>query len=307
MGRARKVMGRVLFAGGMIACVFAILYPLISNYLYSRRQDKIITEYTENVKQMDTEKLDAERKACEEYNRSINQKSTVITEVSGGKIPYGEAFKFDAKEYETRLNPEGNGMMGYVIIPKIRVYLPISHYATEEVLKNGVGHLPESSLPVGGKSSHTVLTGHTGSTGKTIFTDLVLMERGDHFFLNVLGELLVYQVDQILTVLPYEVEELMITEGEDFCTLVTCTPYGVNSHRLLVRGSRVEITEEMKAELLGEESEQKIMDTFSEPEQEEHLSQFVRYYLRAVLLGCILAGVLMVGIKNIRIFRRKKT
>ncbi len=306
MKRTRWVMEHILFGVGMLACVVAILYPLISNYVYHCRQDRIITEHRETVKQTDTVKLDAERDACYQYNQSIIQTSTVVTEEASGRIPYDVDFKVNAVEYEARLNLEGNGVMGYVIIPKIDVYLPISHYATEEVLEAGVGHLPESSLPVGGESSHSVLTGHTGSTNKIIFTDLVRMEVGDHFFVSVLGEILVYQIDQIVTVLPYEVDKLMIREGEDLCTLVTCTPYGINSHRLLVRGSRVAITEEMEMELQGEEKEAEIVEEFAEDERSDGFSRFQLYYFRAILLGCIFAGIFLFGGKILRIIRRKK-
>lgn len=306
MKKVRCVMGRIMFAAGMLACVVAILYPLISNYLYYQRQDRIITEYTETVKQADKGALDVELEACYRYNQSIVQISTVITEVSFGRIPYRADYEVDAKEYEARLNLDGSGVMGYVIIPKIDVHLPISHYATEEVLESGVGHLPESSLPVGGESSHSVLTGHTGSTSKTIFTDLVQMEIGDHFFLNVLGDILVYQVDQIVTVLPYEVDELMIVEGKDYCTLVTCTPYGINSHRLLVRGIRVESTAETQKELLGEEEEAEIIEELAGDERSEVFSRFKLYYFRAIVLGCVLAGMILFGFQIMRILRRKR-
>ena len=304
--RKQKALERLLFGVGMTACLAAMLYPLISNFLYSRRQDKIIVEHTETVMQMDTEWLEREREACVNYNQRIVQNSTVVTEMTGTDTLCGGNYKLNVEEYEARLNPEGNGVMGYVIIPKIDVHLPIYHYATDEMLESGVGHLPESSIPVGGEGSHSVLTGHTGAAGKKIFTDLILLEMGDHFFLNILGETLVYRVDQIITVLPYEVDELMVREGEDLCTLVTCTPYGINSHRLLVRGRRVEITEELKRELLDGEEESAIIEKISETERGGKNSLFFRQYLRAILFGGGLAGVFCIGIKKLAKIRRKK-
>lgn len=300
-------MRKTLFTLGFAVCLLAIFYPLISNWLHHRTQDKIITEYTETVRQTDTEELEREWEACLQYNQSIVQTSTVVTETESGRLPYGEDYRVDSAEYEARLNLEGNGVMGYVIIPKIDVYLPIRHYATEKVLESGVGHLPESSLPVGGASSHSVLTGHTGSTDKVIFTDLEQLEIGDHFFLSVLGELLVYQVDQVIIVLPYEVEELMITEGKDFCTLVTCTPYGINSHRLLVRGCRVELTPEMETELASGEAQEGIVQELAGEERSTENSRFQTYYLKAVFLGCILAGIILLSYGIVGNIRRKRT
>ena len=303
----KRIKERMLFAIGMIVCVAAILYPLISNFLYSRRQDKIIVEHAEAVMQKDSEWIKKEIEACARYNQKIVQKTTVVTEMTGTHSVGGENTELKLEEYEARLNPKGNGVMGYVIIPPIGVHLPIYHYATDKVLDSGVGHLPESSLPVGGEGSHSVLTGHTGAAGKKIFTDLALMETGDHFFLNILGETLVYQVDQILTVLPYEVDELMVKEGEDLCTLVTCTPYGINSHRLLVRGRRVELTEKLTTELLDREEESVIIERITEGEGGEKISPFLRQYLRAILFGGTLAGVLCIGMKKVPKKQRKKT
>lgn len=306
MERRKRIKERILISVGMAACVVAILYPLLSNCLYSRRQDKIITEYSETIMQMDTEWIRKEREACEYYNQKIVQNSTVVTDATGAEEIYGGNFKLNFEEYEARLNPEGNGVMGYVVIPKIEVHLPVYHFATDEVLDSGVGHLPESSLPVGGEGCHCVLTGHTGSTGKKIFTDLALMKMGDIFYLNILGEMLVYQVDRIMTVLPYEVDELMVREGEDLCTLVTCTPYGINSHRLLVRGRRVEINEAPEIEYSEIENEGMFLEKVSERKTAGEFSLFLGNYLRSLLLGGVLAGVSFAVIKKLRKNRGEK-
>lgn len=143
-----------------------------------------------------------------------------------------------AENYDSQLNIAGNGIMGYVEIPKIQVNLPIYHGTDAEVLDRGVGHLLGSSLPVGGENTHTILSGHSGMASQKMFTDLEQLTQGDVFYLNVLNETLAYQVTEINAVLPYETDLLGIVPGEDLCTLVTCTPYGINTHRLLVRGSR---------------------------------------------------------------------
>lgn len=306
MKRIRIIVIKGAYAAAFAACVLAVFYPLISNYLYSRRQDKIITEYTESVKQTDTAKLDEERKACFAYNQSLVQTSAVVTEEATNH-QYSSDYSVDEEAYHKRLNLDGSGVMGYLSIPKIDVNLPIRHDTTEEVLAAGVGHLPESSLPVGGEGSHAVLTGHTGSTNKTIFTDLEKLEIGDCFFLSVLGETLVYQIDQIVVVLPYEVDELMIRKGEDLCTLVTCTPYGINSHRLLVRGKRIEITSELMNEAAKEETQDEITEVFAGREESNQFSRFKLYYLKAVLIGCFAAGFLLVGYLILRNIRRKST
>lgn len=159
-----------------------------------------------------------------------------------------EALVSAAEDYDSQLDIAGNGIMGYVGIPKIQVNLPIYHGTDAEVLDRGVGHLLGSSLPVGGKNTHTILSGHSGMASQKMFTDLEQLSPGDIFYLNVLNETLAYQVTEINTVLPYETDLLGIVPGEDLCTLVTCTPYGVNTHRLLVRGYRIPYEEALTLE-----------------------------------------------------------
>ncbi len=307
MKKIRSVLTKLLFCLAFAGCILAVLYPLISNYLYDQRQDKIITEYSEVVKSIDIGKLQEELEACYAYNKSLIQTSTVVTDGGTGSIQFTGEDPLNTEEYEARLNVNGNGVMGYIMIPKIKINLPISHYATDEVLASGVGHLPESSLPVGGKSCHSVLTGHTGSTNKIIFTDLEKLKIGDHFFLSILGETLVYQIDQILTVLPYEVDALMVVDGEDLCTLVTCTPYGINSHRLLVRGRRVAVTDEILAQLDSEEDNEKaIVNAYTGEEETYDFSRFQQHYLQDVLIGCGIAIVILGTAATINTIKIKK-
>jgi len=154
--------------------------------------------------------------------------------------------------YHSILNIRGDGMMGYIRIPAISVKLPIYHGTGEDILEKGVGHLEQTSFPIGGESTHTVLSAHTGSPAAELFTNLDKLEKGDLFYLEVLGETLAYRVDQIKVVEPTDIDSLMIESSKDYATLVTCTPYGINSHRLLVRGERTEYIEEQDQNVAGQ-------------------------------------------------------
>ena len=212
-----------------------ILYPLIANYLSEKNRSLIETQYTETIEQMDTTALDEARAEAEEYNKTL---------VTIPEKPYTkDALIKAAESYDTLLNVREDGLMGYVEIPAIGVNLPIYHGTEESTLDRGVGHLLGSSLPVGGTATHCVLTGHSGLAGQKMFSDLNLLKESDIFFLRVLGQTLAYKVVEIYTVLPEDTGKLTIDAGRDLCTLVTCTPYGVNSHRLLLRGERTEYEE----------------------------------------------------------------
>lgn len=210
-------------------------YPYIANYIFEHRTDSIV-ETTEKLER------NMEDRKREEYADEINKYNQ---ELYSGRIQLQDPFKemFEEREtgkYNELLNINKNGIMGTIVIPAINIKLPIYHGTSEKILEKGIGHLEGSSLPLGGENTHTVLTGHTGLSNAKLFTDLSEMKEGEFFFLNILGEQLVYQINQIRIVLPTDLEELYIKKGKDYCTLVTCTPYGVNTHRLLVRGERVE-------------------------------------------------------------------
>lgn len=225
-----------------------ILYPLISNAYYERHKAEIHTEYQEQVEQMDKTKLIEAKENAMAYNEAIKP---VLENADGYSM---EALEKASQNYEGQLDVTGTGIMGYVNIPKINVNLPIYHGTTAETLEQGIGHLLGSSLPVGGTSTHSVLTAHSGMASQKMFSDLNLMEEGDIFHVEVLDEMLTYEVVAINTVLPENTELLGIVSGEDLCTLVTCTPFGVNSHRLLVCGSRIDYDEEEQLEeVIGEE------------------------------------------------------
>lgn len=210
-----------------------VLYPTISNWWNETRSSKVISDYSELVAQMDDAQYEQLWSDAIAYNASR----------VGASNPYLLTPEQEAL-YPTLLNVDGNGVMGYVEIPSIGVTLPLYHTVDEEILQVAVGHVEWSDLPVGGEGTHCVLSGHRGLPSAKLFTDLDDLRIGDLFMLRILDSLLTYEVDQILIVDPDDTDDLRQVQGQDLCTLVTCTPYGVNTHRLLVRGHRVENTPE---------------------------------------------------------------
>lgn len=223
------------------------LYPIISNYVNQKYASKIYTEYEEMIQNVDDTSLKDARRLAEQYNNALAPVSAYEQ----------ESLSEASQNYDTLLNMAGNGIMGYVEIPSIQVNLPIYHGTDSETLERGIGHLLGSSLPIGGASTHSVLSGHSGLAGQKMFTDLLQVKEGDVFYLHVLGETLAYQVVSLNTVLPYDTSLLGITPGADLCTLITCTPLAVNTHRLLVTGERIpyESAQEIQAEMQQETTE----------------------------------------------------
>jgi sortase A len=205
-----------------------LLYPTVSDYWNSFHESRAILGYTDGVHELDTKTLDEMWEQAEEYNAALQNQTDRFSMTDEQEY-----------EYNNLLNVNGDGIMGYVEIPSINVSLPIYHGVSDAVLQMGAGHIPGSSLPVGGKGSHCILSGHRGLVSAQLFSDLNLVSEGDIFTLNVLNRTLTYEVDQIRIVLPDELDDLEIDPNQDYCTLVTCTPYGVNTHRLLVRGHRI--------------------------------------------------------------------
>ena len=206
-----------------------LLYPSVSDYWNSKHQTRAIAVYSEEVSGLDPDQYQALWAAAAAYNASLRERDNAYLLTEEQKAAY-----------EQLLNVSGLGIMGYIEIPSIDCSLPIYHGTEESVLQIAIGHLEWSSLPVGGESTHCVLSGHRGLPSAKLFTNLDKLQEGDVFMLRVLDEVLTYEVDQILIVEPQEIAALQIAEGEDYCTLVTCTPYGINTHRLLVRGHRIE-------------------------------------------------------------------
>lgn len=230
----KKYISTIMLLALLLTGLSLLLYPSFSDWWNSFHQSRAIDSYTRTVEQLDEESYTAVCSAARAYNDGLLER------------PNDFLLSQEQQEtYRQLLNLEGNGVMGYLEIPVIDVMLPIYHGTEEEILQVAVGHLDWTSLPVGGESSHCVLSGHRGLPSARLFTDLDAVELGNTFSLHVLGEELTYQVDQILVVEPHETEELMIVKGKDLCTLVTCTPYGINSHRMLVRGSRIKTAEEI--------------------------------------------------------------
>lgn len=216
----------------LLAGLSLLLYPTLSDYWNSYHQTQAITNYAEKVSNMDSEEWEHIWDDAIQYNAKL----------AASDIAFYRTEE-QLKEYEEQLDVFGFGIMGYIEIPEIDCSLPIYHGTEEAVLQIAVGHLEWSSLPVGGLGSHCVLSGHRGLPSAKLFTNLDRLAEGDTFMLQVLEETLTYEVDQIRIVEPQEVDALQIEEGKDYCTLVTCTPYGINSHRLLVRGHRIENVE----------------------------------------------------------------
>jgi len=241
-------------------------YPLISDQWNKYRANKLIANYDNVVKEIKPDEIKKKIDDARKYNETL----------IGGVVP--DAFSVrngvKDKEYESLLNINNDGIIGSVEIPSIDVNIPIYHYTTDEVLAKGAGHLFGSSLPVGGESSHTVISAHRGLPSAKLFTDLDQLKDGDLFYFNVCGETFAYKVDQILVVEPEQTSELAIKEGEDLATLFTCTPYSINSHRLLVRGHRVPY--DKKEEL-----------------QEKEKVKNVQPYFLIVEIACIIGGILL--------------
>lgn len=268
-----KVLLVLLLFGGALALT---MYPFIANYLFENKTDSVVNSIEQSAQDIDDSEQKAAIEAAKKYNQTIANGHVQL------KDPFDdEQLEQEAGEYNSLLNLTDDGVMGTIEIPSINVSLPIYHGTSDSVLEKGVGHLQGTSLPVGGESTHTVLTGHTGLSNAKLFTDLTEVEEGDIFFLNVMGEKLAYKVDQIKVVLPSELNSLKVVPGEDYCTLVTCTPYGVNSHRLLVRGVRTDYKEAVESP-----------ETF---ESREVKSKWMDEYKKALLIsiGCFCGGLII--------------
>ena len=229
----KKHLSTILLLLVFLTGLSLLLYPTVSDYWNSLHQSRAIAGYTEQVATLDNDRYDSIWAAARAYNAALAEKAN--------RYAFSEA---DEADYEAQLDVSGSGVMGYVEIPTIDVSLPVYHGTDEAVLQIAVGNIPGSSLPVGGSGTHCVISGQRGLPSARLFTDIDKLVVGDQFYLHVLDEMLTYEVDQILIVEPDDVSALEIEPGKDLCTLVTCTPYGINTHRLLVRGHRTENPEQ---------------------------------------------------------------
>ena len=224
--RSRKTF--IILSLGFLVGISVLLYPSFSSYWNSRTQSRAIVDYESVLEQLEPEDYSAIFQSAYDYNDALREVAFPLRDY--GQVPgYHEALKI-----------EGTKIIGYVKIEKIGVELPVYHGTSDLVLSRGVGHLEGTSLPVGGESTHSVMSAHRGLPSAKLFTDLDRLELGDTFQVTVLDQVLTYQVDQVKVITPSEFEDLQIVEGKDYCTLFTCTPYGINTHRLLVRGIRIE-------------------------------------------------------------------
>ncbi len=283
----RKKLPKIFIGLIFIIGLGIMLYPIISNLYIEHHQGNIIDEYNKTVESMPDDTLEKEREKAEGYNKMLTG-NMIITDPFD---PEAQKKLEENSDYYNILNIGNDNIIGYIKIPKINVSLPIYHGTSEEVLKRGVGHLQNTSFPIGGESTHAVLSGHTGLSSAKLFTDLDKLEEGELFFIEVLGEKLAYKIDQIKIVEPRETSDLVIKSGEDYVTLVTCTPYGINSHRLLVRGTRIPYTEEVEKEAKNEENS-KVKSTWRDE------------YFKALAVG--LGGLSVLGVIFIIIVLIKK-
>ena len=263
-----------------------LVYPSVSEYLSEKNSSVAVSTYDDSIRRMEQARIEELRAQAEAYNQRL-------AESNGFSKPALDEYNnpITPEDYWDILDVDGNGMMGYISIPRINVTIPVYHGTSEEVLQVAVGHLQNTSLPVGGENTHAVLSGHRGLPSQALFTDLDQVQVGDLFSLTVLNETLYYRVDQILTVLPNETDALAIEKGKDYVTLVTCTPYGVNSHRLLVRGARIDYTPENGT--AAAEAEAELSAWMKMPMQYRHLLLGL-----AVLAGILLLRALVVWIRK---------
>ena len=230
----RKNLSTIILILIFLVGLSVMLYPSVSNAVNRKHQSRAVAGYAEEVEQLSDADYQTYFDAADAYNRQLNTTPNAF-------------YKLDlVSGYAQTLDISGTGIMGYITIPKISVELPIYHGTDEGVLQVAAGHLEGSSLPVGGAGTHAVISAHRGLPSAKLFTNLDELEVGDRFTITVLNRVLTYEVDQISIVLPTEIDQLLPTEGMDYVTLMTCTPYGINTHRLLVRGKRVETTESQK-------------------------------------------------------------
>jgi sortase A len=230
-----SLFSTILLLSIFIIGLCVLLYPSVSDFWNEKRQSQAIINYDDLIVDLTPEDFQSYFEAAEDYNEKLRR-------ISYPFLGYKEL----DNEYYSTLDVNGDGMMGYITIEKIKVQLPIYHGTSDKVLNSAVGHLEGSSLPIGGESTHSVLSAHRGLPSAKLFTNLDKMDVGDIFTIKILDRTITYQVDQVLIVLPNQVNELAVVNGEDYCTLVTCTPYGINTHRMLVRGTRIENIEEAK-------------------------------------------------------------
>lgn len=269
-----------------LAAIGIMLYPMVSNAYNQKHQSMLLTDYSNNIDQAEDDELETAKELAAAYNQTLVPGVQMVDAFSN------EALQAASEDYTELLNMNGSGIMGYIDIPSIDVHLPIYHGTDDTTLQKGVGHLMGSSLPVGGEGTHTILTGHSGMASQRMFTDLPQLEVGDVFYLHILDEVLAYQVYFTDEVLPHDTSKLQIESGRDLCTLITCTPIGINTHRLLVMAERIPYE---TAEQITEEQEEN--NTVSASTWEQN-------YLKGIVIGAVIVLMLALLALAIWLFRR---
>lgn len=265
-----------------------IAYPWISNYIYEHAAQSSINTYDEEIKETSKDDLKKMLEEAKAYNEKLRKAKVVLTDPFSGDATEG----INEEEYYHTLAVDNTGVMCTLEIPVIGVDLPVYHGTSYEVLEKGIGHLEGTSLPVGGKGTHAVITGHTGINKAKMFTDLTELKKGNQFYIHVLGKVLAYEVDDINVVLPEDTRKLSIVDGKDYVTLITCTPYGENTHRLLVRGKRTKYVPQKQE---NEKKKKKIGN-----------SQWMRNYRKGIIIGLLVSGLFLLLFKIFQKLKSKK-
>lgn len=276
-----KLLPMILAGTIFIFGLSVLAYPFASQCWNERHQSEVCAVYEEQLANTDDNTINEELQAARAYNQALAQSVLIVSD------PFAQSDASESAAYDDLLNTTDDGIMAYLEIPKIAVNLPIYHGVESDALKKGIGYLPETSLPVGGESTHAVLCGHSGMSYAKLLTDLDQLKEGDVFYIHVYREKLAYMVDQIKVVLPTDTSDLQIVKGEDYVTLITCTPYGVNSHRLLVRGTRISEEEAEEERTVPNEETQQDM---------QPVSSWQREYLKYIAMGIALSVVLLLAV-----------
>lgn len=291
----------ILTIVSLVVGIALLFYPATSNVIFVSQQNKIIDNYNQQIEQLEANEVERLRQEAEDYNESLSNAAASAYDgvVVSGNLSYSQLLSIE------------NEQMGYIVVPKIKLNQPIYHSTTEEVLERGIGHMENTSLPIGGESTHCVLTGHSAVPGMMLFTDLEDVVIGDKFYIKTLNEVLAYEIDQIKVVLPNDASDLQIVEGEDYVTLLTCTPYAINTHRLLVRGTRVPYNGEIDEPEINSANENDknttatVDETVSNNKQSKYSFKFILYYVIIPTIISLHLVFLVIVIFKVRKKRRE--
>lgn len=300
---------KILSVVFLLCGILSLFYPALNNLIFMSQQNKVIEDYNAQVQQLDQDNIDKIRAEAQAYNSNLSANILNSTSIEENNESDSEAV--NGNMAYTELLSLNNEQMGYIVIPKIKLNQPIFHSTTDEILEIGIGHLEQSSLPIGGESTHSVLTGHSAIPGMMLFTDLEDMVIGDRFYIKILDEVLAYEVDQIEVVLPNDTSKLRIVEGKDYVTLLTCTPYSINTHRLLVRGIRTDYNGEIDEPDIENEKEESLTtsataESSSNIDDSKLSFKFKLYYLvTPSIISVILIAIFIIIYKNRKRIKEK--